>query len=72
MSFFIVVHLTKLESFTYSGGVNQTTRAEAQLSCLGSGRYKDWTDIGVCGEAIKNICSAGLLRDMGYMGYNSY
>ena len=44
--------------------VTQTTRADAQLSCLGSGRYKDWRDIRACGEAIKIICSTCMLRDM--------
>ena len=34
--------------------------------CQGSGKYKDWVDIRVCNEAVKNICSAGLLREMGY------
>ena len=27
---------------------------------------KDLVDIRVCNEAVKNICSAGLLREMGY------
>ena len=50
----------------YSGSSIQTTRADAQLTCLGSGRFKDCTDIRVCNDAVKNICSAGILRKMGY------
>ena len=50
----------------YSGGSIQTTRADALLSCLGTGKYGGWLDIRVCNDAVKNICSAGLLRDMGY------
>ena len=50
----------------YSGGSIQTTRADALLSCLGSGKYGDWLDIRVCNDAVKNICSAELLRDMRY------
>ena len=55
-----------LESFVYSGSSIQTTRADAQLTCLGSGRFKDWTDIRVCNDAVKNICLAGILGKMGY------
>ena len=50
----------------YSGGSFQTTGADAHLSCLGSGKYGDWLDIRVCNNVVKNICSAGLLRDKGY------
>ena len=55
-----------LESFVYSGGSIQTTRAGVQLNCLGTWKFRDWLDIRVCNDAVKNICSAGLLRDMGY------
>ena len=65
-SLFIVRDQSVLESFVYSGSSIQTTRADAQLTCLGSGRFKDWTDIRVCNDAVKNICSAGILRKMGY------
>ena len=51
-----------LESFVYSVDSIQTTRTDAHLSCLGSGKYGDWLDIRVCNDAVKNICSAGLLR----------
>ena len=50
----------------YSGGSIQTTRAGVQFSCLGSGKFKDWKEIRVCHDAVKNICSAGMLREMGY------
>ena len=63
---FILRDQSFLESFVYSGGSIQTTRADAVLSCLGSGKCGDWLDIRVCNDAVKNICSAGLLRDMGY------
>ena len=46
----------------------QTSLAGIQLSCLGSGGYKDWTDIRVCGEAIINICSARLLPTRIFFG----
>ena len=62
---FIIRDQSCLESFVYSGGVVQTTRAGVQLTCQGSGKYKDWPDIRVSNDAIKNICSAGLLREMG-------
>ena len=63
---FIIRDQSCLESFVYSGRAIQTTRAGVQLMCYGSGKYKDRVDIRVCNEAVKNICSAGLLRDMGY------
>ena len=40
-SLFIVRNQSVLESFVYSGSLIQTTRADAQLTCLGSGRFKD-------------------------------
>ena len=52
-------------SFVYSGGTIQTAQAGVQLVCQGSGKYKDWVDIPVSNEATKNVCSAGLLREMG-------
>ena len=55
-----------LESFNYTSGVIQTTRADTQLTYIGSGKYKEWSDIKVCPDSIKNICSGGVLRDMGY------
>ena len=63
---FILRDQSFLESFVYSGGSIQTIRADALLSCLGSGKYGDWLDIRVCNDAVKNIYSAGLQRDMGY------
>ena len=63
---FILRNQSFVESFVYSGGSIQATRADALLSCLGSRKYGDWLDIRVCNDAVKNICSAGLLRDMGY------
>ena len=63
---FIVKDQSVLESFVYCGGSIQTTRAGVQLSCLGSGKFKDWKEIRVCHDAVKNICSAGMLREMGY------
>ena len=29
-------------------------------------QYHNWVDIRACNEAVKNIYSAGLLREMGY------
>ena len=63
---FIIRDQSCLESFVYSGGAIQTKRAGVQLACQGSGKYKDWVDIRVCNEAVRYICSAGLLRKMGY------
>ena len=63
---FIVKDQSVLESFVYSGGSIQTTRAGVKLSCLGSDKFKDWKEIRVCHDAVKNICSAGMLREMGY------
>ena len=63
---FILCDQSCLESFVYSGGSIQTIRAGVQLNCLGTGKFRDWLDIRVCNDAVKNICSAGLLRDMGY------
>ena len=63
---FIIRDQSCLESFVYSGGAIQTTRAGVQLACQGSGKYRDWVDIRMCNESVKNICSAGLLREMGY------
>ena len=57
---------SRLESFVYSGGSIQTTRAGVHLNCLGTGKIRDWLDIRVCNDAIKNNCLAGLLRDIGY------
>ena len=39
---FIVQDQSVLESFVYSGGSIQTTRAGVQLPCLESGKFKDW------------------------------
>ena len=63
---FILRDQSCLESFVYSGGSIQTTRAGVQLNCLGTGKFKDWLYIRVCNDAVKNICSAGLLRDTEY------
>ena len=63
---FILSDQLFLESFVYSGGSIQTTRAGTQLPCLGSGRYRDWADIRVCNNAVKKICSAGLLTWNGF------
>ena len=40
-SLFIVRDQSVLESFVYCGSSIQTTRADAQLTCLGSDRFKD-------------------------------
>ena len=63
---FIVKDQSALESFVYSGGSIQTTQVGVQLSCSGPGKFKDWKEIRVCHDAVKNICSAGVLREMGY------
>jgi hypothetical protein len=63
---FIVRDQSFLQNFVYSAGSIQTTRADAQLASLGTGSYGDWKDIRVCNGAVKNICSGGILRDMGY------
>ena len=44
----------------------QTTIADAQLSCLGSRRHRNRVDTRVCNSAVKNICSSGILCNMGY------
>ena len=45
-SLFILLDQSFFESFVRSGGSIQITRVDAQLSCLRSGRYCDWSDIG--------------------------
>ena len=40
----------------YSGKSIQTKRGGVQLACQGSGQYKDWVDIRVSNNAVKNIC----------------
>ena len=36
------------------------------IQCLGVRTFKDWSKIYVCGDAVKNICSTGQLRALGY------
>jgi hypothetical protein len=63
---FILKDQSYLENFVYSAGSIQTTRADSKLESIGVGSYKDWKEIRVCNGAVKNICSGGILRDMGY------
>ena len=55
------------ETFVYFGGSIQTTCADMQLNCLEIGKFRDWLDIRVCNDAVNNICSASILREMGYV-----
>ena len=63
---FIIRDQSSLETFVYQATSIQTTRVGVQLECLGSGSFKDWKAVNVCPQAVKNICSAGILREMGY------
>ena len=45
--------------------INQIARAGVQLARQRSGKYKGWVHIRVSNNAVKNIRSARLLREMG-------
>ena len=45
---------------------NSNGRTDAQLLCLEYGRHRDCSKIRVCNNSIKNMCSAGMLRDRVY------
>ena len=36
------------------------------MTSQGTGNYRDWKNIRVCNESVKNIASAGALRKMEY------
>jgi hypothetical protein len=47
------------------GAIN-FTKKHSSVATQGVGTYREWTDITVCNDAVKNICSGGILRSMGY------
>ena len=55
-----------LETFNYETNTIGLTRAGASLTSQGTGNYRDWKNIRVCNESVKNIASAGALRKMEY------
>ena len=63
---FIVLDETDLESFKIIEGSIQLTKKGSQLRSLGVGKKGDWSNITVSHDAIKNIVSAGKLREHGY------
>ena len=62
----IVKDQSVLETFNYETNTIGLTRAGASLTSQGTGNYRDWKNIRVCNESVKNIASAGALRKMGY------
>ena len=50
----------------YSAGQIQTTRIDSHLDYLGHGTFGDWKRVTVCPSVVKNLCSGGMLRKMGY------
>ena len=50
---FILRDQSCLESFVYSEGPFQTTRAGVQLYCLWAGKFRDWLDLCICNDAVK-------------------
>lgn len=63
---FIVQDQSLLEKFEHKTGSIQLTKKGASVVTQGVGQFKDWKDIRVCHDAVKNICSAGILRKKGY------
>jgi hypothetical protein len=63
---FLLRDQSNLENFTHMTGFINLTKEDAKVQTQGTGSYKDWQDIRVCHEAVKDICSAGMLRAMGY------
>ena len=65
-SLFIFRDQSCFKSLVHSGGSIQTTHASVQLNCMVTGKFRDWLDSRVCNDAVKNICSAGILRETEY------
>lgn len=63
---FIVRDQSCLEKFTHDISSVQTTKTGSTLETQGTGSFKDWSEVRVCNDAIKNIIGAGYLRSMGY------
>ena len=63
---FLVRDQSVLETFSHQLGVINLTKKNSQLTTQGEGVFKDWKHVRVCHDAVKDICSAGILRDMGY------
>jgi hypothetical protein len=63
---FLIRDQSILESFRHELRTIQTTKTDVQMRSQGIGKFQDFTDIIVCNEIVKNICSAGYLRKMGY------
>ena len=63
---FIIKNSDILQTFVADEGAIQTTKAGSSLRYTGSGNYGDWTKLKVCPDSVKNICSGGMLRTLGY------
>ena len=63
---FIVQDQSRLETFDHVIGAINLTKKHSSVATQGVGTYQEWTDITVCNDAVKNICSGGILRSMGY------
>jgi len=63
---FIVRDQSFLETFTYVEGSIQRTKKDSLLETQGVGEFGDWKAIKVSHDAVKNIISAGILREKGY------
>ena len=46
--------------------VDSDYMSRSTIVLLRIGKFKDWKEIRVCHDAVTNICSAGMLREMGY------
>jgi hypothetical protein len=56
---FSVIDDSNLENFRIVGGSIQLTKKRSQLQSDGVGDKRDWTNITVSHDSIKNIVSAG-------------
>ena len=63
---FIIKDQMWLENFEHQIGSIQLTKKGSTVLTQGVGKFGDWGEIRVCHEAVKNICSGGILRSMGY------
>ena len=63
---FLVQDQSQLEKFHYQPGEINLTKKNSSVATQGVGSFQDWAEITVCNDAVKNICSGGILRAMGY------
>ena len=57
-------HLQRIDS-TVRAGINLTKKS-AVMEVTGTWSHGDWSDVKVCPESRKNICSTSCLQAMGY------